>query len=217
MSKKVKKIIVNMLSSIRIIGSIVLPFLFLKVNTVFLICLLFLIFLTDFFDGFLAKRWGVQTVGGKILDPVGDKLIIITSLLSLGKINKNLFILLMIEIVIGIISTYRVMDCEKTKASLVGRIKTWFVAGSILMVMLNELILDGNLGDIVELIIAFTILIELITVYSYLRVIDDPKRKKQKKDKKIEYKNLKEILSRLFDENAFQEDCNKPIIELLKK
>lgn len=36
--------------------------------------LLFIIIFTDFFDGFLARRWHVTSRLGTILDPIGDKL-----------------------------------------------------------------------------------------------------------------------------------------------
>jgi CDP-diacylglycerol--glycerol-3-phosphate 3-phosphatidyltransferase len=43
--------------------------------------------LTDFFDGWLARRWGVTSLVGAILDPIGDKVLVcgaIVGLLAVG-------------------------------------------------------------------------------------------------------------------------------------
>ncbi|MDH4122452.1 MAG: CDP-diacylglycerol--glycerol-3-phosphate 3-phosphatidyltransferase [Deltaproteobacteria bacterium] len=43
----------------------------------------FLSSLTDFFDGWLARRWGVVSRLGKLLDPVADKMLILALLVML--------------------------------------------------------------------------------------------------------------------------------------
>ena len=40
--------------------------------------------LTDFADGFLARRWGVVSVFGRVMDPFGDKLLIIGTFVLLS-------------------------------------------------------------------------------------------------------------------------------------
>ena len=47
--------------------------------------------LTDFLDGYLARTWKVTTKFGQFLDPIADKLLVLTSLFALvgiGRINK---------------------------------------------------------------------------------------------------------------------------------
>ena len=40
--------------------------------------------ITDFFDGFLARRWGVESKFGRLLDPIADKIFVGVPLLTLA-------------------------------------------------------------------------------------------------------------------------------------
>lgn len=230
MKRSTKKIIVNALSISRIIGAILLPFIFTFASIRALIILLIVLFITDFLDGLLARRWKVQTIGGSILDPVGDKLLAIACIMSLLITNKNMIALLVLEIIIGLTNVTRILNGEEVKSSIIGKLKTWFLSISIILGamytlnpnFLNDIvnIFGANITsltitkDVVQTSYYLTLMFEILTMLTYLI-----KALKTNEKSKFSLKNIsiKALLKRLFDENAYESDKDRTLIEIINK
>ena len=62
----------------------------------------FLACLSDFFDGYLARRWGISTTLGELLDPLADKLIVAAALIMLAGLDRTPMVpAWMIVVIIG--------------------------------------------------------------------------------------------------------------------
>tara|TARA_B110000091_G_scaffold60591_1_gene66474 strand:- start:322 stop:861 length:540 start_codon:yes stop_codon:yes gene_type:complete len=112
--------------------------------------------ITDYLDGFVARKMDQVTALGRFLDPVADKLLVISSLLLILIENNNLIIFLPICIIIlreVIISALREWVAkEKSEKNLevnsFGKVKTFFQMLSIVFLLFNGTIFTINTYEI---------------------------------------------------------------------
>ena len=98
---------------------------------------------TDWLDGFLARRWDQSTPLGAFLDPVADKLMVAGALAVLIHDYASLFLTIPAIVIIGreiVISALREWMAEMGKrasvaVSLVGKVKTGFQMVAIVMLL----------------------------------------------------------------------------------
>ena len=225
MSKKTKKIIVNALTSTRILGSIFLPILINSVNIFALIILMIILFLSDSLDGKLARHWGVQTKGGALLDSFGDKALAVSCIIALVSKHMYLLIPLILEILIILVNVIKTFKGYNVYSSILGKIKTWILSITLILAaisilnptLLNDLniikALDLTINEcLINILIVITVISQFITLIGYI-FFNNSKQYVNK----IKFKSIKEILKRLFNENKFSEDKDKPLIEVLKR
>lgn len=96
----------NLLTFSRIIIALIIPLLLLlgnnlSIGILYLISFILFIFaaISDFFDGWLARKNDEETEIGRILDPIADKLLVILTLIPLMSNFDSLFILSSILII----------------------------------------------------------------------------------------------------------------------
>jgi cardiolipin synthase (CMP-forming) len=130
---------------------------------------------TDFLDGFVARRMNQQTALGAYLDPVADKLLVITSFVMLGSIGgipvwlTVIVVARDILIVLGYGIIYLLVDERlQVRPSLIGKWSTTFqlltLAVALLMLHDPRLISDRVLG----LFVAASALATVVSGFQYL-------------------------------------------------
>ena len=140
------KLIPNFLSLLRIM--LVFPIIYLlQVEWyVFAASLFFVSSLTDYFDGYIARKYAIESELGAFLDLIADKILVIAILVWLVFIFANQaltiisILIILREIIITSFRYYLVSnnaDPELIKANKYGKLKTAFQFFSILLLILS--------------------------------------------------------------------------------
>jgi CDP-diacylglycerol--glycerol-3-phosphate 3-phosphatidyltransferase len=86
--------------------------------------------LTDFFDGWIARKFNVETVLGKLLDPLADKLLVVSAMVILVEKHRMDGLVAVIIIVrdlgINAIRLAAIEDGIQITSNIVGKTKTTF-------------------------------------------------------------------------------------------
>lgn len=96
---------------------------------------------TDWIDGHLARRMGIETVFGKFLDPIADKLIVTAALIMILPFDRvpawSVFVILAREIVITGLRSIASSEGIVIQASDLGKYKTIFQVTAIIGLLLH--------------------------------------------------------------------------------
>lgn len=225
------KKIVNILTLIRIFATFVLPFIWRILNPLYIIIFVIVTLLTDFFDGFLARKFHVQTLFGSILDTVADKVFGIVIILIIALYYPLYYIIVVLEFLIAVVNVVAAVRGATTKSSFLGRAKMWVLGTStvfaIIAIFQNYLLDINFLKNIISYIIEsedillpssvfITVGCELMVITDYVRNI--LKELKRKTEKIIyQFKDDKELFYVLFDTEYFLSHKDMPISKHLLK
>ena len=120
---------------------------------------------TDFFDGFIARRWNQMTKLGAILDPLADKMLMLSGFLGLIYLGRAdvmaIFLILSREFFITGLRVVAVSEGKKVASTMSGKIKT-----VVQMFAIGFLIMQWPYGtELLWLSVLFT----LYSGYEYIR------------------------------------------------
>ncbi|MBP5195258.1 MAG: CDP-diacylglycerol--glycerol-3-phosphate 3-phosphatidyltransferase [Lachnospiraceae bacterium] len=97
--------------------------------------------LTDFFDGYLARKWNMVTNFGKFMDPLADKLLVCSAIIAFTAMDRMpAWIVIIIVAREFIISGFRLIAAEKgvvIAASYWGKFKTASQMFMIILFIIN--------------------------------------------------------------------------------
>lgn len=97
--------------------------------------------ITDFFDGYIAKTWNQMTKLGAILDPLADKMLMLSGFLGLVAINRAsvwaIFLILSREFFITGLRVVAVSEGKNVASTMAGKVKTVFQMIAIGFLLMN--------------------------------------------------------------------------------
>ena len=159
----------NLITSIRLILTIPLIIFLETNNTLFVWIIIILGGITDYLDGYIAKKFELKTKIGAILDPLADKVFIIIPFVWLCKYEVipfwSLSILLIREF---LISAFRDTKENGLPALKIGKYKTFFQFISLLILFSNfNQFQIQNIGIIIYWI---SFALTIVSLFSYLKI-----------------------------------------------
>lgn len=169
------------------------------VSNFIILILIFIGSLTDFLDGMIARKYNLVTNFGKFLDPIADKLLVITGFVILmdqsTKANNGIFTWWMLAIILArefIVSGMRLIAVENGKviaASKYGKIKTTIQFVTLIYLFIIIGTTDVKLYTIIGLILVYATLVATVfSGWDYLvknkDVFNETSNKKVKPKKK---------------------------------
>lgn len=140
-------------------------------------CIFLTCAVTDFLDGWLARRWGQTTQFGAFLDPVADKLAVATALVILLQNDPTLWVVFPVAVIIGreiTISALREWMAElglraNVAVSILGKLKTVAQMTALVMMMWGSDILGLPTYQIGLVLLYVAAVLTLWSMVRYLR------------------------------------------------
>lgn len=132
---------------------------------------------TDWLDGWIARRYGLHSAFGAFLDPVADKLMVATALFLIVQHHPTPWMALWAAVIVGreiAVSALREWMAElgqraKVAVATVGKIKTIVQMVALTMLLYQERWLGLPIFAIGEWLLAVAALLTLWSGYAYLR------------------------------------------------
>ncbi len=170
---------INLLTAIRVLLAPVI--LFFLIFEEYLTCtlLFFLAGISDYFDGYLARKYNAESQLGEILDPIADKILVVFILIGLS-VNLHSYLMAVMssliisrEIGVAALRDYAARNnlSHKTKVTFLAKSKT---ALQLFTIMLYLIALSLNLNLLIiigDVLLIAAALITLYTGYEYANKI----------------------------------------------
>lgn len=170
-----KKNIPNSISLMRIAASPIVAAFMWSGNFTIGVPLYIITALTDFVDGNLARKWKVQSVEGKYLDMVADKIFAAIMLFALIPNNPILWVPLMMEVAIGMVNYRASKRQHNTSSAMVGKIKTAVLSFTMGVALMKEYV--SVFAQFIPLSIISTLGYQIATLSHYIKHYKEEERR----------------------------------------
>ena len=145
-----------------------------QMNNFFLIsCIIFILAsITDFLDGRIARKHNLVTDFGKFMDPLADKLLVLSALICMIEYNLvagwMVIIIVARELTVSILRAIAAAEGKVIAASGGGKLKTITQMLSIIVLLIGENFNNGLLLNIGFVCILIATLLTLYSGWEYL-------------------------------------------------
>lgn len=169
-------ILINFITITRILFGLIIFLLLAIADFYWLSFILFLIAgITDYFDGFLARKFNSVSEIGEILDPIADKILIVFLLLAIAISLSSFYIgfisavIITREIWVSALRDYnaRRSNSSATKVSFIAKIKTTLQLFTISIYLLALCINNMLLILVGDVFLFMSLIITVYTGYQY--------------------------------------------------
>ena len=131
--------------------------------------------ITDYFDGFFARKYNAHSSFGKMFDPIADKLLVAATLMMLVHLDRApvipAILILCREIVVSGLREYLAQFKISVPVSKLAKIKTAIQMIAIITLLLGEKVIGLPGMDILGTIsLWIAAALTLVTGYAYLKV-----------------------------------------------
>ena len=192
------KLLVNLITISRLGFTVVLATIRNKITEYSFVGMVIVLFFSDSIDGYLARKFNVQTLFGSIMDTVADKVLSIVLYLFLIEEEPVVVPILLCEFIIAIINITAIIAKRQPKSNRVGKTKTWFVGANIILGYLYYFNIATY--ELVVISSILTFIMEIVTILSYGNSL----LKKQEKTKiKHKLENINDFWDILFNTDYY--------------
>ena len=97
--------------------------------------------ITDQIDGFLARRWHVESAFGKIADPLADRLLINVAVILLwhaGRLPWLALALPLRDILLVAVTPFAIARGYRFEVNFLGKVATWLLYSSLYITMITD-------------------------------------------------------------------------------
>jgi CDP-diacylglycerol--glycerol-3-phosphate 3-phosphatidyltransferase len=178
-NQKGQKVALNLPNALSLLRLLAMP--------IVLVCLLFpgkwgsslaalfltVAFITDFLDGYFARKHGAVTTLGKFLDPLADKILVSMTLIMLIPIDRvpawMVVIIVAREISVTGLRSAAVTEGIVIQASILGKYKTFFQAVATIALCLHYEYFGVDFHTVGMLLLWLALILTLLSGWAYFK------------------------------------------------
>ncbi len=195
----------NILSFIRLILVPIFVVSFFVINQYLALAIFVIASITDIIDGYIARHYNAITEFGKVLDPFADKLMKMSSLISLAIANLVPLWVAILMIVCDLAMIISGLCLYKKKITIqsnwIGKAGTFVISLGVVLSFFTQWLGDTNVY-VIYAGITIAIIAGLDYVYIFFTNKINKKRNKQKEEQVIESENNIENINKTDNKNV---------------